>query len=78
MIYNQTSNKKKIYTVPEGTYNGSWSGKFCWLFDKDGAFYRFETKHITKKTCNVTIIITGVKAIVNIKSVRNFTKTKTQ
>ena len=66
-----TISKKKIYTVPEGTYNGSWSGNFCWLNKTDisqETFYRFETKHKSKKTVMVTVKIIGTVGIVTPKA----------
>lgn len=69
-IHTTTTSKHKIYTAPEGIYNGSWSGNFCWLNrgNSDETFYRFETKHSVKRTVSVTVEIKGVKAFVITKT----------
>lgn len=67
----QTTNKKKIYTVPEGVYDGEWSGGFVWLKKEDRMFHRFETKHARKlRPVNVTVTIEGARAIVIVKQIK--------
>lgn len=64
----ETTNKVKIYTIPEGVYKGSWSGNFVWLIKGDVMFTRFETKHSRDlRAVNVTVTIVGVKATVKIQ-----------
>lgn len=55
--------KKKIFTVPEGEYIGSWHHGFCWLYDKDGiVFHRLDVSPIMPKPMTVRVVIEGVKA----------------
>lgn len=51
--------KKRIYTIPEGTYNGFWQGARCYLKNKVGAvLHTFDTNTFHKgKAINVRVVI---------------------
>lgn len=57
-----TESKKKIYTVPEGEYKGTWQNNFVWVFKDDVVIARIDTKLETKKQKEVLVIIENTKA----------------
>lgn len=68
--------KKKIYTIPEGEYDGTWTGYFVWLHNVDNEIIaRFQTAHGLKGSAKVRVIIKGTKAkIYEKKKIKNNTK----
>ncbi len=53
-----TESKKKIFTIPDGEYIGTWQDSFCWIKDEHKkVFARVETKSKTKKRMEVKIIV---------------------
>lgn len=55
-------NKKKIYTIPEGKYIGTWAGYFCWIIKDGEIFERFQTKTGMRGTVRVKVHIENTKA----------------
>lgn len=53
-----TESKKRIFTIPDGEYRGTWQDNFVWIRDENKrVFDRIETKKATKKRMEVKIIV---------------------
>jgi hypothetical protein len=55
-----TESKKKVYTIPQGQYTGTWQDNFCWVNDGTKVIARVETKLKSKRRIQVKIIVEGI------------------